>query len=99
MGTRSSVSTRFRAENLLMTAGVEDLGVNGVCSTRDPYLQRHLNGDWGDLCATNKAAERCAVEVRRGRCSRPTGHAPTEASGSSTEWDRSVTRLLLPEEY
>ena len=60
-------------------------------------LGRHVHGDWGDLGAEDIAANNAAVtggerllsayQLARGRV------------WIITEWDRSATTLLLPEEY
>jgi hypothetical protein len=61
------------------------------------YLARHATGDWGDLCAFDCRQSEIALrhgyrifssyEVRAGRV------------WIITEADRSVTTILLPEEY
>ncbi len=61
------------------------------------YLARHASGDWGELCAfdwrQNEIALReglrifSSYETTAGRC------------WVITEADRSVTTILLPEEY
>jgi hypothetical protein len=62
------------------------------------FLSRHLNGDWGDLCEEDKQTnqEALAEDLRLLSAYRTT-------AGSKlwiiTEADRSVTTLLLPEEY
>lgn len=67
-------------------------------------LERHLRGDWGDLCAedTELNDEAIAAEQRG---------EPTDSLFSMyryfdgtevyiiTEWNRSVTTILFPEEY
>jgi hypothetical protein len=61
------------------------------------YLARHATGDWGDLCAFDRRQNELALhdgyrvlstyEVAAGRV------------WIITEADRSVTTILLPEEY
>ncbi len=61
------------------------------------YLARHATGDWGDLCAFDRRQNQIALreglrvfssyETTAGRCWVITGA------------DRSVTTILLPEEY
>ena len=63
------------------------------------YLRRHHCGDWGDeLCAEDKQANEDAL-VHGSRllsCYRtPAG----DRLYIITEWDRSMTTILLPEEY
>ena len=63
------------------------------------YLRRHHCGDWGDeLCAKDKQANEDALEhgTRLLSCYRtPAG----DRLYIITEWDRSMTTILLPEEY
>jgi len=62
------------------------------------YLARHARGDWGDLCAEDRAVNRQAVRLGQRVLSEyrlPTG----EKLWIITEWDRSVTTLLLASEY
>src|SRR5690349_19875961 len=61
-------------------------------------LARHQSGDWGDLDDDDKKANDLAV-VQGDRIfssyNLPTG----KKIWVITEWDRSVTTLLLPEDY
>ena len=63
------------------------------------YLRRHHCGDWGDeLCADDKAANEQALKdgSRLLSCYRtPAG----DRLYIITEWDRSVTTIMLPSEY
>lgn len=69
-------------------------------------LGRHLSGDWGDLCAEDKAANDAALESGQARMLsaynlRRTAYGveETERLWLITEWDRSVTTILRPAEY
>ncbi len=63
-----------------------------------PYLIRHANGDWGDVCKEDwksndealKNGERLLSEYKL-----PDGRR----IWIITEWDRSATTLLFPEDY
>ena len=61
-------------------------------------LRRHVTGDWGDLDAEDKFANEEAL-LRGDRLF----SAYRSESGVKfyviTEWDRSVTTVLLPEDY
>ncbi len=63
-----------------------------------PALLRHLRGDWGDLDAEDKEAnDQSLIDGSR------LLSAYHSAAGIKfwiiTEWDRSVTTVLLPSEY
>jgi len=60
-------------------------------------LERHVTGDWGDLGASDKAANERALKVGARIMSRYTEGGKTLYL--ITEADRSVTTFLLPEEY
>ena len=62
------------------------------------FLSRHLRGDWGDLCQENKMENELSLKYGlRLLSSYPV--TETEKLWVITEADRSVTTLLLPEEY
>jgi hypothetical protein len=62
------------------------------------FLGRHLAGDWGELCEEDKQANQDALEQGLRLLS---AYRTTEGDKIwiITEADRSVTTLLLPEEY
>jgi hypothetical protein len=60
-------------------------------------LARHATGDWGALCAFDRRQNEIALrEGYRVLSSYPVGE---ERVWVITEADRSVTTILLPEEY
>jgi hypothetical protein len=60
-------------------------------------LARHATGDWGELCAFDRQQNDIAVrEGYRVLSSYPVG---SERVWVITEADRSVTTILLPEDY
>jgi hypothetical protein len=60
-------------------------------------LARHATGDWGELCAFDRRQNEVALrEGYRVLSSYPVGE---ERVWLITEADRSVTTILLPEEY
>ena len=60
-------------------------------------LARHATGDWGDLCAFDRRQNQIALrEGLRVLSSYPVGR---KCVWVITEADRSVTTILLPEEY
>ncbi len=68
--------------------------------TPGEFLQRHLSGDWGELDAHDSRLNDAAVTSGEDRIF----SAYKLRDGISriwvvTEWDRSATTVLLPEEY
>jgi len=61
-------------------------------------LNRHMRGDWGDICADDRRLNDQAAQQGERLLS-----AYRLPSGTKvwivTEWDRSSTTLLLPDEY
>ena len=63
------------------------------------FLARHVHGDWGDLCDEDRDENRLGLEQGlRLLSSYRTGAADTKV-WVITEADRSITTILLPEEY
>ena len=60
-------------------------------------LGRHKSGDWGTLCPEDKEANETAV--REGLRVLSVYYSNGTKFYVITEWDRSVTTVLLPEEY
>jgi hypothetical protein len=61
------------------------------------YLARHATGDWGDLCAFDRRQNEIAL--RDGYRVLSSYPVERERLWIITEADRSVTTILLPEEY
>ena len=87
------MNPRFSLGTIVATPGALALGVD-----LNEYMRRHHCGDWGDLDTEDKEAnERALAEgTRLLSC--------YEVAGGKriyiiTEWDRSVTTVLLPDEY
>jgi len=61
-------------------------------------LDRHQRCDWGDVCPADRAANDLALEEGSRLLSvyKSTGGTPFWII---TEWDRSATTVLLPEDY
>ena len=61
-------------------------------------IARHCSGDWGDVCEEDWQANEYAMEVGNRLLS-----SYTSPDGVKfwiiTEWDRSVTTILLPDDY
>jgi hypothetical protein len=61
-------------------------------------LSRHVRGDWGDCCPDDSAANDAAL--REGSRLFSVYHTASQTKfWIITEWDRSVTTVLLPEDY
>jgi hypothetical protein len=60
-------------------------------------LARHATGDWGELCAFDRRQNEIAL--REGYRVFSSYEAPEGKVWIITEADRSVTTILLPEEY
>jgi hypothetical protein len=97
---------RFELGQLCYTPGAHSLLQDHRIS---PFqlLARHVTGDWGDICEEDSRANEEALETDA-RVMSVYGLLPsTQAIESKavakvwviTEADRSVTTLLLPEEY
>ena len=88
-------SPKFPLGRLVMTPGVEAL-------LSPPEIQemvlRHANGDWGDLCEEDRESNEEALREGN-RLMSSYKSRDGEAVWVITEWDRSATTLLLPEEY
>jgi hypothetical protein len=61
------------------------------------YLARHATGDWGELCAFDRRQNEIAL--REGYRILSSYDVSAERVWVITEADRSVTTILLPEEY
>ncbi len=76
-----------RALKLLLEAG-EDPAL---------YLARHASGDWGELCAFDRRQN--VIALRGGLRIFSSYETSRGRIWVITEADRSVTTILLPEEY
>ncbi len=89
---------RFAAGQVVMTAGVDELIRQGRFNPV-PYLRRHLHGDWGDLSDNGRRLNDAALKSGEDRLFSSYQVTPDLKLWIITEWDRSVTTLLLPSEY
>ena len=93
---------KFRLGKMVITPGAIDiLAKHGT--TPEALLKKHQAGNWGNLCQEDSALNDEAVanegdpeKQRRLLSSYKTGD---DTIWIITEWDRSVTTLLLPSEY
>lgn len=96
--TRPSPNPLFPLGQTVATPGALDaLAEAGVIP--GILLHRHVHGDWGELDASDKRENEMAVKHADRRFLSayvlPTG----VKVWIITEWDRSVTTILTPEEY
>jgi hypothetical protein len=94
----------FQLGKLVQTSGVHHESGNDPVFAHNVHacLTRYRKGDWGDLSDEDKKMNDealkdgdqilAAYEV-------PTSQATTRKIYIVTEWDRSVTTILFPEEY
>jgi hypothetical protein len=61
------------------------------------YIARHATGDWGELCAFDRRQNEIAL--REGYRVLSSYEVPAGRVWVITEADRSITTILLPEEY
>jgi len=87
------MTPRFPLGRTVATPGALALGIDLAS-----YMRRHHCGDWGDLCDEDKQANESALtdgtrilSCYKVGCGR--------RIYIITEWDRSLTTALLPEEY
>lgn len=87
----------FHLGNIYITPGaLEVLGEAG--QSPDEFLVRHVNGDWGDLCEEDKQENKYALE-HGFRVFSAYFTKTRKKIWVITEADRSMTTILLPEEY
>ena len=100
---KPQTQARFALGQIVATRGALDaMGKTG--DNPATFLQRHLSGDWGDLCDEDKQLNDAAVanegdSERQDRVLSAYHLTDQTKIWIITEWDRSVTTILLPEEY
>jgi hypothetical protein len=92
---------KFETGVITETIGVhnkrqEDMNFNDFAVSS---LQRHLNGDWGDLCEEDKRANDFALRNGDDRLFSKYNFDEDTSIYIITEWDRSATTILFPDEY
>ena len=89
---------RFSPGQVVVTAGIDELVRQGRLNPA-PYLRRHFHGDWGDLSDNDRQLNDAALKSGEDRLFSSYQVTPDLKLWIITEWDRSVTTLLLPSEY
>ena len=86
---------KFHFGQVYMTAGARDSVEQGKMLE---LLDRHIVGDWGDMCEEDKVANDQALQ-HGGRLFSSYDLSDNLKVYIITEADRSITTILLPPEY
>ena len=94
---------RFQLGQIVATPGAID-ALSKSDQQPAEFLTRHINGDWGDLDAEDRQANDAAIAHegdvdKQDRILSAYRTAKNVKIWVISEYDRSVTTLLLPEEY
>lgn len=80
---------------VVQTPGAYELEQSGIDLSQ--YLKRHASGDWGDLCEEDKQSNNEAL--KEGYFILSSYNLDNNKKlWIQTEWDRSVTTIMLPGE-
>ena len=89
---------KFELGQLVVTPGAtEAIGTEHIPELLTAIFEKHRNGDWGDLGEEDKAANDEALET--GDRIHSAYNIGENRIWIITEYDRSRTTVLLPEEY
>lgn len=94
------MTSSFEGQKFVLGTTVMTRGADAEVPYVEMYeaLARHATGDWGEVCDEDKKSNDRALRTRDRLLS-----AYTTKNGVKfwiiTEWDRSVTTVLLPDEY
>lgn len=97
--------SKFETGRIVMTRGIYDK-IYGRDQFDDAFntfvhksMERYMSGDWGELCDEDKEQNEQALKDG----DRLMGSYENKERGWKiwiiTEWDRSVTTILFPDEY
>lgn len=87
---------KFCTELIVITSNVkEELPPEEVREA----LDRHFRGDWGDLCKSDREQNEAALEHGDRRFFSAYHTQAGTRFWIITEWDRSITTVLLPADY
>ncbi len=86
----------FSLGRLVMTRGIKSL-IGTQEYLLSPFLNKHSKGEWGNICEEDKEANNDAL-LHGGSLLSSYTYENTEI-WIITEYDRSVTTVLLPDEY
>ncbi len=96
-------NAKFKLGRILITPGALE-ALSKSNQNPSEFLKRHYKGDWGNLCEEDKKLNDAAIEHegdidKQQRVLSSYKTALGEKIYIISEFDRSVTTLLLPEEY
>ena len=92
---------KFELGRVVSTIGVKELFdadkkfAEFVCKS----FFKHCDGDWGDLCEEDKEMNDSALKNGDDRILSKYNYDEDTSIYIITEWDRSATTILFPEEY
>ena len=91
---------KFNPGTIVMTRGVNDQIADNEEFAKHAHLslKRHLTGDWGDVCDEDRISNEEALQQGH-RLFSVYKNGDLPILWIITEWDRSVTTLLFPDEY
>lgn len=93
----------FPLGRVVMTRGIADRCETDACflGLVEQALNLHANGNWGDLCDEDWNSNQEALRTGEDRLfsAYRLSDATDERIWIITEWDRSVTTILFPDEY
>lgn len=92
---------KFNYGQLVATSGVTEASRDNTKFTEFVWksFQRHINGDWGELPEEDKELNDSALKNGDDRIFSSYKNEDGIKIWIITEWDRSVTTILFPEEY
>jgi len=94
----ATVPVRFELGSVYATPGAL-AAIEAAGKTPGDFIQRHLSNDWGELDAEDSRLNDAAVRSGKDRILSAYRTSTGAKIWCITEWDRSSTTVLLPEEY
>ena len=92
---------KFKLGQLVVTRAIADKMQTDKKFTRfvQLSLERYINCDWGSMADEDKAINDAAVKSGEDRIHAAYVNESGDRIWIITEWDRSVTTILLPSDY
>ena len=94
---RTIIGAKFKLGTVVATRGVMEY-INEDVGMIFSYIARHAIGDWGDACKGDKKTNEDALKNGM-RLMSVYKLKDGKTIWIITEWDRSVTTVLFPDEY